>query len=237
MTYEEHVVDGLTRRRHELATEWLSVVEPQLASHVWLAQDMTGVVQHIARFVADESYPLTKQEDAGEALWRFAALRRDGGGSPAHLLRDFDALACVLDGAATLLLQSYEHPVRADEVARVTARLQRAPLLLGTIAIDAYWRDDGLAEVPLRFQQFADAVTQELKRPLDAAAVTAQLLEYAEGDMRSSAEARRLAVLIQRNLARAETALQHVRHSALALDGDGTAAAAIVRESTGANGS
>jgi hypothetical protein len=215
MSFEAHAVEGLVRRSVELADEWLTLVERRAPSGTLSHMlHMTRVLQHVARFVADETYPLTEQAEVVEPLRRFAALRRHSDAGPAQLLRDFDMMAEVLDHAATELLASYEGAVRADEVARVTTRLQRVPLLLGTIAIDAFWRDDALYGVAERLQKYTNAVTDELKRPLDAAAVTAQLLEYADSNARS-AEAKRLTVLIQQNLARAEAVLQSMRLTAL----------------------
>ena len=230
MNFEVHAAAGLARRSMELAVEWLNAIERQTPASrpLMQAEDMTGVLQHVAAFVADESYPLTQQPDVAAPLRHYATVRREDGYGPAQLLHDMDVLAGMLDRTAVDMMQTCEVAMHPHEVARVTVRLQRASLFLGTVAVDAFWRAESLQGVPTRLRQFADAVAFELNTPLNAAAVTAQLLEYAGADMRSS-EARRLAVLIQRNVARAEAVLQSIRECALA-PRDSNAGFAITRD-------
>jgi signal transduction histidine kinase len=187
------------------------------------AGTMPAVLRRVAEFLCDgETGTLRNDEGIRQALSTFVRMRREDGCAPAVLLQEMDALAEILDGACLQWLRVYPHePPAPDIVVRVAGRLNRAPIILGEISVEEYWREDQAEgrEVATQVRDFANRLTHELKTPLNAAGMTAQLLEYTDGALRSS-ESKRLISLIRRNLDRAESLLQDVRFASLGLADD-----------------
>jgi signal transduction histidine kinase len=134
------------------------------------------------------------------------------GHGTAEMLQLMERLARVLDAACLEWIDDFAGSAAPESVLRVAGRLNRAPLLLAEVGLHS--SNGGADAGKVKLRQFADMVSHELNTPLNAAVVTAQLLEYTDGAMRSP-EARRLVTLIRRNLARADAVLRDVRTAAL----------------------
>jgi signal transduction histidine kinase len=210
MTFHAHAATRLMLASAELTDEWLRLLEEEAAvSARWYAPHAHELLRMSAHIILDSSLSSPDSPVAMRAMQQLGESYRDSGRTPAQLAWDFTLLARVLERASLSWAESYEGNVTAAEVAAITARAAAAPLQLCASAMLAY-DERATATDNTRLMQFADAVAHELNTPLNAASVTAQLLEYAEGDMRS-AEARRLAVLIRRNLQHADDVLQQLR--------------------------
>lgn len=173
------------------------------------------LVHWVAEYLSDGAAPPAARADVSASVETHARLRRNGGARGPDVLREYEVLAEVLAEACTAWLQAYDGVPAAAEVAHVTARLNRAALLLGVLAVELCWAEEqnDRVSVVARLEEFADLLAHELKTPLNAAAVSAQLLEYTP--VAQSGEARRLSELIRRNLARADGVLQNVRNAAV----------------------
>jgi signal transduction histidine kinase len=221
VTFEGHAADQLARESQELARNWAKRVARQWSQRqrramtFQLAGHMPEILRRVAEFVRDdESYSISGDATVVAALGTIARLRRGEGSSPAELMREFDLLAQVLDGACLEWLRTYPTTPEPASVVRVVGRVNRVPLLMGQISMEAYWAEEAPEKRPVSrdAQEFADMLAHELNTPLNAASMTAQLLEYAEG---ASTEARRLALVIRRQLDRAYAIMRDVRAASL----------------------
>jgi signal transduction histidine kinase len=223
LTLEAHAADQLVRESHELSRSWAKCVARELspaqlqAMTFQVAGQMPEILRGIADFVRDdERYAITDDEAVVTALVTLARMRRSEGSSPAEVIGELDVLARLLDGACLEWLRSYPATPEPAAVVRVTGRLNRAPILMGQIMMQALWEDgqqgDGERHVAREVQEFADMLAHELNTPLNAASMTAQLLEYADT---GTQEARRLALLIRRQLERVNAVMRDVRAASL----------------------
>lgn len=225
MTFTEWSAHQLAETAAELTQEWSRLItaesgESRGLTSLHLAGCMPTVMQSVGRFVADDGFPLAEDADVTDSLTSMAILRQRRGESPEQVIRDFELLARVLDGACLRWLEEYPDEVSPSEAVVVAGRLNRAPILLAAVALQTYWQEEEaeVAVAATRVREYADAVARELNTPLNAASITAQLLEYAQGGVRS-AEAHRLATLIRRNLERADRVLRSLRPGAAGDDG------------------
>jgi signal transduction histidine kinase len=224
LSFELYAADRLAESSVELASAWVSLVarnggdgrdvfDLQHASRA-----AVEVLREFATFVRDEDGAAFRASPAvAEAVDVLLRARRDEPGSPAAFLPELELLGEVLDDACVTWIRSYpDGPPKADAVVRVAGRLNRAPIMLTELALARSngTGADGNGDMLVQVQQFADMLSHELNTPLNAASVTAQLLEYTDDALRSP-EARRLVTLIRRNLARADAIMRDVRTAAL----------------------
>jgi signal transduction histidine kinase len=229
LSFEQFAANQLSNSCAQVTDDWAERVAQTSSdagkrAHVLQrAGTMPDVLRRVAEFLGDEDTELLRNDEGvRQALSTFVRMRRECGCGPALLLREMDVLAEVLDGACLQWLREYPHgPPTPDSVVRVAGRLNRAPIILGEIGVEEYWQEEQSEErdVATQVRDFADRLTHELKTPLNAAGMTAQLLEYTDGALRSS-ESKRLISLIRRNLDRADSLLQDVRVTSLGLRDD-----------------
>ena len=160
---------------------------------------------------------ITAQKLVTDEMRNIARLRRRQGYDVQEIIREFDELAQILDGAALHWLDEFEGTPDPKAVGRVFGRLNRAPLLMGEITVGVY-REEELESrytTARQLREFTETLMHQLKTPLGAAEGAALLLENEEitGD---PVERRRFAGLIRRNLSRARTVVDDVRALALA---------------------
>jgi len=224
-SFAAHAAERLTAECAEISDAWLSRLPGETAR---AAPDLPALmmaatpelIRSVARFVVDDDYPIEQSDDTRDAVFMLARCYRAGGLEPGALLRELDSLAAVLDGACLRWVAAFNGGVKTDAAVRVSGRLNRAPLILGQLGVSMYWEEELAArEVPEhQVRSFADTLAHELKTPLNAAALTAQLLELADASRQE--EVRRLGTLIRRNLERADAVLSNVRSMSLHLPPD-----------------
>jgi signal transduction histidine kinase len=235
LSFERYAANQLSDSCAQVTAEWAERVAQNgsegagRAHALQRAGMMPDVMRRVAEFLCDvDTGALRHDEGVRHALGTFVRLRREQGSGPATLLQEMDVLAEILDGACLRWIDEYPNGTPApDSVVRVAGRLNRAPIILGEIGVEEYWQEEQLErrDVTTQLREFADRLSHELKTPLNAAGMTAQLLEYTDGALRSS-ESKRLVTLIRRNLTHAERLLQDVRDASL---GDAGARRAVVR--------
>jgi signal transduction histidine kinase len=221
-TFESYAAERLERSAADIAAEWIGHL-PQ--SDGGGAADLQVSVQAAAELIrrtadfllTDDADALRRSPLVREAAGALVRERAARGRSRAALLAELDVLAQMLDGVCIEWLGSYPGGTPPPEsVVRVAGRLNRAPILMGEIGMKAVdgGGNAGDGGAPSEVQRFADMLSHELNTPLNAAGVTAQLLEYTN-EIVTSDEARRLVTLIRRNLARADAIMRDVRTVAL----------------------
>jgi signal transduction histidine kinase len=221
-TFETYAAERLQATAPELAAAWLGRVSQQRdgdgagEGRVGL-QAAAELLSRAGDFVCtDDAEALRRDPQVSRAAAALVRERTREIGSHAQLLAELDVLAQLLDAACLEWLGSYPGEAPQDAVVRVTGRLNRAPILLGEIGMGATDGMQGAGDAATlnEVRRFADLLSHELNTPLNAAVVTAQLLEFTD-DVVTSPEARRLVSLIRRNLARADAIMRDVRSVAL----------------------
>ncbi len=183
-----------------------------------LLNHIPQVLEKAAEFlVIPDTERITSHDMFTEEMRRIARLRRSQGYDVQEIMREFDELAQLLDGAALTWLKEYPGTPPPDAVGRVFGRLNRAPLLMGEITVGTYQAEelDSRHAAAERLGEFVETLMHEIKTPLAAAEGAALLLESLEPS--GNGEGRRdFSALIRRNLARARTIIDDVRMLALA---------------------
>lgn len=167
--------------------------------------------------IAPDAEKLTAELLVTEDLRNVARLRRRQGYDMQEIIREFDVLAAILDGAALHWLDQYPGTPDPRSVGIVFGRLNRVPLLMGEIAVGTYQEEeaDSRSAAAGQLAGFAETLTHQLKTPLGAAEGAALLLEDEEITS-DPTKRRRFVALIRRNLSRARTAVEDVHSLAFA---------------------
>ena len=225
VSFEQFAADRLKQERESLTREWVEKLSSRLGirpRRVLPTPELLDHVPHVlgkaAEFVlAPDEAKLTAQALVTEEMKGIARLRRAQGYDAQEILREFDELAQILDGAALRWLDAYPGTPGPASVGRVFGRLNRAPLLMGEITVGTYREEEMESRhtAARQLRDFAEALVHQIKTPLAAAEGAALLLENEEMAT-DPAEQRRFAVLIRRNLSRARTVVEDVRSLALA---------------------
>lgn len=225
VSFEQFASECLNRDREQITRDWVERLSSQLGirsrrvlPHDDLLDSIPPVLGKAAEFlVAPDQEILTAQKLVTDGMRQIARLRRQQGYDVQEIMREFDELAQLLDGAALHWLDEYEGTPDPKAVGRVFGRLNRAPLLMGEVTVGTY-REEELESrhsTARQLQLFTETLIHQLKTPLGAAEGAALLLENEE--ITSDPDQRhRFAVLIRRNLSRARTVVDDVHRLALA---------------------
>lgn len=225
VSFEQFASERLNRDRDRITRDWVEKLSSQLGirpRRVLPTDDiMDGIPPVLGKaaefLLAPDVERLTAQAFVTDQLREIARIRRRQGYDVQEIIREFDELAQILDGAALHWLDEFEGTPDPKAVGRVFGRLNRAPLLMGEITVGVY-REEELESrhtTARQLRQFTEMLMHQLKTPLGAAEGAALLLENEEITS-DPEERRRFAVLIRRNLSRARTVVDDVRALALA---------------------
>jgi hypothetical protein len=225
LAFERFVADRLEEQRGAVVRSWTDRIcglEPASrrgAPAGDLPESMPVVLQRAAEFLrTGDEHALTSDLAATEPLRDLARRRHGDGREPEELIRDFDLLAQVLDGACQEWLGAYPVAPPPEAIVRVTGRLSRAPMLMGEISIAAY-REAIAAErheTGRLVRELAEAMIGELHAPLRATEGLVRLLDGDAGEP-GAAERRGLAELIRGSLQRMRSELGDTRELGLAV--------------------
>ena len=225
VSFECFAADRLRRDAAEVTRGWVERISSRLGTHPTtvlptqkLLDDIPNALVKAADFVeAGDERRVSVQEGVTDQLRGVARLRRSQGYDVQEIVREFDELAQVLDGAALHWLAEYPGAPDPAAVGRVFGRLNRAPLLMGEITVALYAEEDaqGRQEAATRLRDFADTLAHQLMNPLGAAESAALLLR--DEEIGVGPEARReYAAIVERNLRRAREVIDDVRALAVA---------------------
>lgn len=225
ISFEEFSAELLNRDRERITRTWVEKLSSQLGirpRRVFpteeLLDNIPPVLSKVAEFlVAPDTEKITAEQFVIDQMRKVASLRRRQGYDVQEIIREFDELAQLLDGAALAWLDEYPGTPDPKSVGRVFGRLNRGPLLMGEITVGVYREEEMESRYTTARQlgEFTETLIHQLKTPLGAAEGAALLLENEETAV-DPEERRRFAVLIQRNLKRARTVVDDVRALALA---------------------
>jgi signal transduction histidine kinase len=225
VSFEQFSADRLRRDSEQITRDWVEKLSSQLGvrprrvlpSHD-LLDSIPPVLAKAAEFlVSPEEQKITAQQLVTDQMREIARIRRRQGYDVQEIIREFDELAEILDGAALRWLDEHGGTPDPKSVGRVFGRLNRAPLLMGEITVGVY-REEELESrhtTARSLREFAETLMHQLKTPLAAAEGAALLLENDEITS-DPEERRRFAGMIRRNLSRARTVVDDVRALALA---------------------
>lgn len=225
VSFEQFSARRLRQDSEQITHDWVERLSAQLGirpRRVLPTQDLLDHIPQVlgraAEFlVAPDTETITSQRIITDEMRSIARLRRRQGYDVQEIIREFDELAQVLDGAALKWVDEYPGTPDAKAVGRVFGRLNRAPLLMGEITVGTYQEEELQSRYAAarRLRDFTEMLMHQLKTPLGAAEGAALLLENEE-ITGNPEERRRFAALIRRNLSRARTVVDDVRALAAA---------------------
>src|SRR5690606_24768923 len=140
--------------------------------HEELCDHLPAVLGKVADFlVSPEVERLTAERLVLNDMQNIARLRRRQGYDVQEIIREFDELAQILDGAALRWVEEYPGTPDPKEVGRVFGRLNRAPLLMGEVTVGTYQEEDVQSRYTTarQLRDFTEMLLHELKTPLGAA--------------------------------------------------------------------
>jgi signal transduction histidine kinase len=224
-SFEQFCADCLLHECHVVARSWLERVHTELPPRVRPGVERAdprdlaaGVSERVAGFLCDdEERALAADPLVVERLTCLAAARYADGSEPHVLVREFEQLAQVLDGACLQWLRAYPGTPEADAVLRAAGRLNRAALLLAEVAVGAFRRleHEAREREADRLRAFVNDLAHEVKVPLGAAETAAHVLDDEEL-VGEPEQRKRFTRLVQRSLRRGRSVIDDVRALALA---------------------
>jgi signal transduction histidine kinase len=225
VSFEQFSAECLSRDSVRITRDWVEKLSSQLGVRPRRVLPTQELLDHIPQvlgkaaefLVAPDTEKITAQAVVTEEMRAIARLRRRQGYDVQEIIREFDELAGILDGAALHWLDEYGGTPDPKSVGRVFGRLNRAPLLMGEVTVGIYAEEEleSRYTTARELRDFAETLLHQIKTPLGAAEGAALLLEHEDGTA-DPAERQRFAVLIRRNLSRARTVVDDVRALALA---------------------
>jgi len=142
-SFERYSADRLLEDRDQITLDWLEQISPQLGlppeqvfPHERMLDDIPVVLAKAAEFlVTEDTNSLTSEQIVTEEMRNIARLRLAQGWNVREIMREFDELARILDGAALRWVDDYPGEPDPKSVGRVFGRLNRVPLLMGEIMV------------------------------------------------------------------------------------------------------
>jgi signal transduction histidine kinase len=142
-SFERFAAARLREEREQITRDWIERLSRQLdlalqqvLPHADLLDDMPLVLEKAAEFLLiPEPQRLVGEQLIVEEMRNIALLRHRQGWGMQEVVREFDELAQVLDGAALRWIEDYPGTPEAASVGRVFGRLNRVPLLMGQIMV------------------------------------------------------------------------------------------------------
>jgi len=225
VSFAEFAAERLNQDREQITRDWIETLASRLGIRPRgvlpsddLLDGLPPVLGKAAEFLlTPEESKITAQQLITDKLREIARIRRKQGYDAQEIIREFDDLAQILDGAALKWLDEYGGTPDPKSVGRVFGRLNRVPLLMGEITVGVYQEEEMESRLTTarRLQRFTEMLIHQLKTPLGAAEGAALILENEEITSDQD-ERRRFVALIRRNLSRARTVIDDVRALALA---------------------
>ena len=134
--------DRITRDWVERLSSQLDIAPQQVLPHQELLDDVPIVLSKAAEFLlAPDTEKLTAEQFVTDEMRNIALLRRSQGWQMQEVVREFDELAQLLDGAALQWIDDYPGTPDAKSVGRTFGRLNRVPLLMGQVMVGALERE------------------------------------------------------------------------------------------------
>ncbi len=142
-TFQQFAAARLVSDRNLITRDWVTTLSGQLgvAPHRVLPHhDLLDHIPVVLAMAADfllvpDPDRLTSERMVVEEMRGIARLRRGQGFDVQEIIREFDELARLLDGAALRWLDDYSGVPDPKDVGRVFGRLNRLPLLMGQITV------------------------------------------------------------------------------------------------------
>lgn len=225
LSFEQYSAERLVQEREQITRDWIERLSSRLGIRPRRVLPTNEMLDHIpevlikaAEFLtAPDPEKITAEKLVTDDMRSIARLRRKQGYDAQEIIREFDELAQVLDGAGLRWVEDYPGTPEPAAVGRTFGRLNRAPLLMGEITVGTYEEEEMESRYAAarQLRDFAETLMHQLKTPLGAAEGAALLLENEELTA-DPEERRRFAAMIRRNLLRARTVVDDVHGLALA---------------------
>jgi hypothetical protein len=179
VSFEQFCADRLIRDREQITRDWVYSLSSQLGIRPRrvlpendLLDSIPPVLGRAAEFlVAPDEEKITAQKIITDQMREVARLRRRQGYDVQEIIREFDVLAELLDGAALHWIDEYDGVPDPKAVGRVFGRLNRAPLLMGAITVGVYREEEMESRhtTARQLRHFTETLMHQLKTPLGAA--------------------------------------------------------------------
>lgn len=145
LSFEQYSAQRLRGDREQITRDWVDRlarqlhVDPQrVLPHQRLLDDVPVVLELAAEFLlTPDTERMRGEQFVTDEMRNIAGLRRRQGYDVREIIREFDELAQVLDGAALCWVDDYPGSPDPRSVGRVFGRLNRVPLLMGEITVGA----------------------------------------------------------------------------------------------------
>lgn len=145
LSFEQYAADRLIQDREQITRDWverlasqLNLPPAQVLPHPELLDDIPVVLDKAAEFLlVPQPEKLSAERIVTEEMRSIGLLRHSQGWRMEEVVREFDELAQLLDGAALRWIDDYPGVADAKSVGRVFGRLNRVPLLMGQIMVGA----------------------------------------------------------------------------------------------------
>jgi len=144
-SFEQYAATRLVQDREQITRDWVERLSSQLdldprqvLPNPELLDDIPVVLTKAAEFlVVPDPEKLTAERLVTDEMRNIALLRHSQGWRMAEVVREFDELAQLLDGAALHWIDDYPGTPDPKSVGRAFGRLNRVPLLMGQIMVGA----------------------------------------------------------------------------------------------------
>ena len=197
-SFEQYSADRLLQDREQITLDWVKRLSAQLdihpvrvLPHDTILDDIPVVLGRAAEFLlTPDTDKLTAEEFVTAEMRNIASLRRRQGYEVREIIREFDELAQLLDGAALGWVDDYPGTPDPHSVGRVFGRLNRVPLLMGQVTVGTVEdeRNDLMRRLASAEEQERLRISRELHDQMGQLVTALQVgLKglYADGDDRS----------------------------------------------------
>jgi signal transduction histidine kinase len=172
LSFEEYSAERLRQDSEQITLDWVERLSRQLhldrrrvLPHQTLLDDIPVVLGRAAEFLlTPDTERIRGEQFVVEEMRNIASLRRRQGYEVREIIREFDELAQLLDGAALCWVDDYPGSPDPRSVGRVFGRLNRVPLLMGeiTVAVVEEERNDLLRRLAAVEEEERTRLSREL---------------------------------------------------------------------------
>lgn len=218
----EHVADRLTHSAQTIVDQWIDWVQSRIGTRTVNALPRTAIENHIPPVVAALAryirtpYQAVHSEILGH-LNLHGQVRRDQGYDVQELLAEFDGLGHLIGRSVAAWIAEFDREVDVQDALAVYSRVESGIRAIGLVTVGTYREAEQVTrqELSQRLEEFARAVSHEVRNPLNAIALGIRILRNEEVAADSTRRREHLDVM-QSALNRAGDLIADIRVLALA---------------------
>ncbi|MGF1511068.1 MAG: sensor histidine kinase [Myxococcota bacterium] len=196
---------------------WLDALRNRISTRSAQVLSETALKNHIPPVICSIADYVESPREAGRStllgqLRTHAKVRFDQGYDIQELLLEFDALAECIDAFVDEKLAERASPVGGRDLVKVFSRLTSGTRAIGFVTVGLYkeTEDKQRSVVLEQLQTFADALTHEIRTPLQTIRLAGQNVRAIVGDSQTDTLDRNM-TMMERALDRAQSLLEDIR--------------------------